>query len=42
MSKTLPYLFLIVLAIAIGFMTYYMNDLSKLGNTTSIDYEVSE
>jgi hypothetical protein len=36
MNHALPYIFFIVLAISLGFMIYYMNDLAKLGNTTSI------
>ena len=42
MSKALPYIFLSVLAIALGFMAYYMNDLAKLGNTTSVSQEMEK
>jgi len=42
MSKALPYIFLTVLAIALGFMVYQMNDLAKLGNTTSVSHEIKK
>jgi len=42
MNKFLPYIFLVVLGGSIAFMLFYMNDLAKLGNTTSVSQDVAE